>query len=295
MELPFKIIDVHVHIPLEPEMAFKEIREQWISTSFLDINTYNAILRDPSKLIILLDEWNVEWVNVISYYAKESMGLGYEFIDAVGRYCMEYPDRLHFVMSANPYDEEAIKWLEYFRSKYNSNWIKIHPVHAWIKPNAYRPEEGGVEALRKIYEYAEDNNMAITIHTGTSAFRTSRNKYGNPQYIEDVLIDFPRLKVVIAHGGRPIKEWMDYTYYLLKNYENAYLDISGIPPKNLLTYFPNIDEIIDKILFGTDWYSPGVKSIIDNALQIMNLPISEHYKRKILHDNAENFTRLIAH
>jgi len=295
MKPPFKIIDVHVHIPLEPEMAFNSIKEQWVKLSFLTEDEYNAILRNPSKLIELLDEWNVEWINVISYYAKESLGLDYRFIDAVGKYCMEYPDRLHFVMGVNPRDEKATEWLEYLRSKYNSNWIKIHPVHAWIYPNAYRHEGGSVKSLERIYEYAESNRVAITIHTGTSAFLTSRNKYGNPIYVEDVLIDFPKLKIVLAHGGRPIREWMEYTYYLIKNYENAYLDISGIPPKYLLTYFPNIDEIIDKVFFGSDWYSPGIKSIIDNALQIMSLPLNEEAKKKILHDNAANFVNQRPH
>lgn len=290
VRIPFKIIDVHVHLPLEPEMAFEDVRNYWKSNGFLTDEEYYALMK-PEKFVELLDEWNVEWVNVISYYARETMGFGYEFIEAVGKFCSEYPDKLHFVMGANPYDERAVDWLEYFHAKYGSSWIKIHPVHAMIKPNAYRPEEGNVKALGKIYEYAEDRGFIVTIHTGTSAFPRSRNKYGNPIFINDVLVDFPRLKVVIAHGGRPIREWVDNAYYLVKNYSNAYLDISGIPPKKLLDYFPNLEEIADKVLFGTDWYSPGVKSILDNALQIMSLPLSDEIKRKILRDNANRIYR----
>ena len=292
VKIPFKIIDVHVHLPLEPEFAFEDVRNYWKNSGFLTDDEYYRLMK-PDKLVELLDKWNVEWVNVISYYAKETMGFGYEFIDAVGKFCSEYPDRLHFVMGADPYDDKAVERLEYFREKYGSYWIKIHPPHALIKPNDYRPEEGNVKTLRKIYEYTESEGMIITIHTGTSAFPRSRNKYANPIYIEDVLVDFPKLKIVIAHGGRPIKEWMDTAYYLVEKYDNAYLDISGIPPKNLLNYFPNLEKIKDKVLFGTDWYSPGVKGILDNALQIMSLPLSFEAKRDILRDNAVRLVNLI--
>jgi len=51
---------------------------------------------------------------------------------------------------------------------------------------------------------------------------------------------------------------MNTAFFLLRRHPNVYLDISGIPPKTLLTYFPRLDEIAHKTLFGTDWPGPGV-------------------------------------
>ena len=55
----------------------------------------------------------------------------------------------------------------------------------------------------------------------------------------------------MAHGGRPL--WMNTAFFLIRRHPNVFLDISGIPPKTLLKYFPRLEEIASKTLFGTDW------------------------------------------
>ena len=61
-----------------------------------------------------------------------------------------------------------------------------------------------------------------------------------------------------------------------------YLDISGIPPKSLLQYFPRLEEIAHKTLFGTDWPGPRVPEIAGNLADFRSLPISEAAKEQIL-------------
>ena len=39
-------------------------------------------------------------------------------------------------------------------------------------------------------------------HTGTSIFVGARNRYADPIYVDDVAVDFPSLKIILAHGGR---------------------------------------------------------------------------------------------
>ena len=46
---------------------------------------------------------------------------------------------------------------------------------------------------------------------------------------------------------------MQTAFFLVRRHPNVYLDISGIPPKTLLKYFPRLEEIAHKTLFGTDW------------------------------------------
>src|ERR1035441_4392424 len=111
------------------------------------------------------------------------------------------------------------------------------------------------------------------VHTGTSIFPGARNKYGDPMYVDDVAVDFPRLKILLAHGGRPL--WMDTAFFLVRRHRNVYLDISGIPPKTLLQYFPRLEEIASKTLFGTDWPGPGVPEIKQNLEEFKALPIHE--------------------
>ena len=72
-----------------------------------------------------------------------------------------------------------------------------------LYPNDYL---NGVKELEIIYRAAEANGIPVMVHTGTSIFPGARNKYGDPIYVDDVAVDFPDLKILLAHGGRPLDE-----------------------------------------------------------------------------------------
>jgi uncharacterized protein len=99
-----------------------------------------------------------------------------------------------------------------------------------------------------------------------------------------VAVDFPKLKILMAHGGRPI--WMQTAFFLLRRHKNVHLDISGIPPKILLKYFPRLEEIAHKTLFGTDWPSPGIPDIKQNLDQFQALALPDRVKEQILSKTA---------
>ena len=65
-----------------------------------------------------------------------------------------------------------------------------------------------------------------------------------------------------------------------------HLDISGIPPKQLLTYFPRLEEIAQRTLFGTDWPSPGIPDIRQNLEQFQALDLSAEMKEQVLSKTA---------
>jgi len=94
------------------------------------------------------------------------------------------------------------------------------------------------------------------------------------------------MKILLAHGGRPL--WMHTAFFLVRRHPNVYLDISGIPPKTLLNYFPRLDEIAHKTLFGTDWPGPGVPDIKKNVDDFMALPLSPETREQILSHTALN-------
>jgi predicted TIM-barrel fold metal-dependent hydrolase len=66
----------------------------------------------------------------------------------------------------------------------------------------------------------------------------------------------------------------------------VYLDISGIPPKAVLKYFPRLEEIATKTVFGTDWPGPGVPDIKQNLDDFRALPLSEAATEQILSKTA---------
>ena len=79
---------------------------------------------------------------------------------------------------------------------------------------------------------------------------------------------------------------MQTAFFLIRRHSNVYLDISGIPPKSLLQYFPRLDEIVDKTLFGTDWPGPGVPEIKKNLDDFCALPLEKRLQQQILSKTA---------
>jgi hypothetical protein len=94
-----------------------------------------------------------------------------------------------------------------------------------------------------------------------------------------VALDFPDLTIIMAHGGRPL--WTDEAFFILRRHKNVFLEISGIPPLKLLEYFPRLDEIGDRVVWGTDWPSPGVRDLRQNLAQFLSLPLADDLKTRI--------------
>jgi predicted TIM-barrel fold metal-dependent hydrolase len=151
-----------------------------------------------------------------------------------------------------------------------------------VPANAYAD---GLDALRDIYATCERLGMPVMIHTGTSIFPGARSKYGNPMELDDIAIDFPELQIIMAHGGRPL--YMAEAFFILRRHRKVWLDLSGIPPRSILEYFPRIEEIAAQVVWGTDWPSPGVSSMRKNVDQFLGLPLSESFKRGVVQDNPE--------
>ena len=159
--------------------------------------------------------------------------------------------------------------------------LKIHPSHMLFPANAYTQ---GLETLGALYRRCEDRGLPVMVHTGTSIFPGARSKYGNPMELDDVAIDFPDLQLIMAHGGRPL--WMDEAFFVLRRHRKMCLDVSGIPPLKLPEYFPRLAEIGDRVLWGTDWPSPGVNDMAQNLAQFASLPLDAGLKDRILRSNA---------
>ena len=66
---------------------------------------------------------------------------------------------------------------------------------------------------------------------------------------------------------------MEAAFFLVRRHPNVYLEVSGIPPAKLLEYFPRMEEIAGKTVWGTDWPSPGIKSMSVNVDSFLALPL----------------------
>lgn len=273
------ITDCHVHIqPLEMlhPQALEVLKKN--RANFDEIREFS--LR-PKAFLKYLDQCGVDRAVLINYVAPEIMGFTAEVNPFIADYVKADPSRLIACGGLHPRHSPSIdRDLEQIL-RLKIRLIKIHPPHQLLFPNDYL---NGTKQLELIYRTAEHHGIPVMFHTGTSIFSGARNRYGDPIHIDDVAVDFPRLKIILAHGGRPL--WMPTSFFLLRRHANVFLDISGIPPKSLLEYFPRLEEIASQTLFGTDWPGPGVPDIKKNLADFRSLPLREESQEKILSHNA---------
>lgn len=269
------VTDIHVHIQpweqLKPGvMAAMRVGKEAHWERLL------ALMADPRALLDVMDASGIWRVGLVNYPSPDVMGFDDSTNAFAARYASAAPDRLipyggvhpRFTTDPEGQVEELLQL--------GTRILKIHPPHQVFPANAYTM---GLEALARIYRRCEERGLPVTVHTGTSIFPGARCKYGRPMELDDVALDFPDLRIIMAHGGRPL--WMDEAFFVLRRHQNMYLEISGIPPLKLLDYFPRLAEIGSRVIWGTDWPSPGVHDLRHNLDQFLSLPLPQDLKDRI--------------
>jgi uncharacterized protein len=274
------LIDIHVHI--QPWECMKPWALKAISEGRKDYELIKACMASPAALVEHLDREGVERVALINYVAPAIMGFGPAVNDWAARYRNAVPSRVIAFGGIDPRVTPDVEpEMRRLFDELGLDALKIHPPHQDLAPNAYRTR--GERGLETIYRMLSERRKPLTIHTGTSVFPGARSTLGDPMAIDDVAVDFPDLKIILAHAGRPISSWTETCFFLLRRHPNVHLDISGIPPAKLLESMPRFEEIAHKAMFGTDWPSPGVKSIKLNADAFAALPLSAATKDNVSH------------
>jgi predicted TIM-barrel fold metal-dependent hydrolase len=266
-----KVIDIHLHIGHLFQWS-KNAVKLWMDTGkyrkiifnekgFLQIDEYVEVLKKEGVSGgIVLPEYSPLTAGVLP-------------VEEAIKFQNKYPE---FVALGAVNPNVHIDPLAEFKSqiKLGVKGLKLHSVHGLFYINDKK--------LYPVYSYCEENNIPIMMHAGTSIFRGTKLRYADPYTFDDVATDFPELTIILCHAGRGF--WYHIAEFLIRRHKNVYIDISGLPPKNLLNYYPNMDRLSDKFIFGTDF--PGVPGIAKNIKTIESLPISEKAKENIFYKNA---------
>ena len=275
------ITDCHIHI--QPWEQLRPEARALMAGGRRDLERVEKALADPGELLRWMDEEGIERAALINYVAPEVIGFDASVNGWVARFVRGRESRLVAVGSVNPRHERDAAAATRRLAETGIRLLKIHPPHQLFASNGYLFSEPG---LRQIYATAEEIGLPVMIHTGTSVFPGARNRFADPIGADDVAVDFPRLKIILAHAGRPL--YMPTATFLARRHPNVFLDLSGIPPRKLLEYLPRLEEISDKCLWGTDWPSPGVRSMKANVDEFLSLPLSETAKKRVLWENGSH-------
>ena len=140
-----------------------------------------------------------------------------------------------------------------------------------------------------IYEVIAEHKLPAIFHTGHSGMGTGmrggggvRLKYGQPMLVDDVAVDFPDMKIILAHPSWP---WVDESLSMALHKDNVFIDLSGWSPR----YFqPQIiqyanTQLRKKMLFGSDFPLIHPDKWIEAAKQV---GFREDVLPGIMKDNA---------
>ncbi len=266
------VIDFHLHVTRAEE--YNEWFLEWMKRLYgaRGLDQLRTVLASPEGLLRYMDDQGIDYV--VALAETNTMVTGVSTNDHVAEFCRGN-DRLIPFGNINPYVTfNQVAELERCISELGIKGLKLYPTYQHFYPNDNR--------LFPLYERAQELSIPVMVHTGSSVFPGSLMKYGDPLLLDEIAVFFPELKIIQSHAGRGF--WYDRAFFLAGLHENVYMDITGLPPQNLLKYFPDLERNANKIIFGSDW--PGIIDIKANVRAIMELPISTSTKAKIVGENA---------
>ncbi|MFG2949607.1 amidohydrolase family protein [Streptomyces adustus] len=203
--------------------------------------------------------------------------------------CAAHADVLIPFASIDPHKGRAgVREARRLVEEYGVRGFKFHPSIQAFAPNdqlAYR-----------LYEAIEELGVPALFHTGQTGIGAGvpggggiRLKYSNPMLVDDVAVDFPELRVILAHPSFP---WQDEALAVATHKPHVHIDLSGWSPKyfppQLVRYANSLLQ--DKVLFGSDY--PVITP--DRWLaDFEKLDIKPEVRPKILKENAARLLGLL--
>ena len=161
----------------------------------------------------------------------------------------------------------------------------------------YEPFYPADPKLAPAYELAEEFDVPVMIHTGDTYAPTGKVKFSHPLNVDEVAVDFPRVKFLICHLGNPwFRDCMEVVY---KN-DNVYADISGLVLGDFSDRFEEymrkqLQEMLlwgmnpKKVLYGTDWPISTMESYI-GFMEELKLPLKD--KQLLFYENAAQLFKI---
>ena len=168
--------------------------------------------------------------------------------------------------------------------KYGCMKIYLGYVHRFAYDAAYEP----------VYKLAEKYDVAVVFHTGDTYSTRAKLKYSDPLTVDEVAVDHPKVRFVIAHCGNP---WIESAAEVAYKNPNVFLDCSALLIGDLekmskekvdtfvvrpISWIFGYVEDPTKLMFGTDWPLTGIKPYVEAYKKAIP---QEHWKA-VFHDNA---------
>lgn len=187
--------------------------------------------------------------------------------------------------------------------KHNLNSYQIIGIKIYL---GYQPIFADDPKFIPVYEFCEKFGLSVVFHCGVGAENLPSEKqinYSSCLPIGKVAKFFPNVNFIVSHFDYPNFE--DCLKVITEN-KNVFTDISGIyenydetPFEDLITNFVkqlkprlekyNIQNVIDKVMFGTDYFGIGSGfDAVEEYIKTLYLLFPQQYENKFLFENCVN-------
>ena len=244
------VVDAHVHI--FPSNIFSAI---W---AWFDENAWPIRYRlSSSDVLAYLLAHGVRHVVALQYAHKPGMArmLNQHMVET----CREFPGSVTGMAAVFPGEDNAEGIL---KEAFGQGLMGVK-LHAHVQCFDMNAQEMDV-----IYDVCERVHKPMVMHVGrepkSTAYRCDPHEICSAEKLENVLRNFPRLKICVPHLG--FDEMVTYRK-LIEAYETLWLDTTMI----LADYFPIKERIelksyrMDRIMYGSDF--PNIPYAWDRELK----------------------------
>lgn len=292
------VVDIHTHLFWYPDHLDEQLVSEALAAklvkieqsggrayaSSLDLHSNDARPEDHAVATAAADR-----VVVFGLYAPQT---GFRVPnELIADYVRGDPQRLEGWASINPADEDALEQLEHCVEDLGLRGVKLGPAYQHWDPRDRRvwPFFARVEAL----------GLPVMIHQATTYPTRARIEWAKPLQLEQLVMDFPGLRMILAHMGHP---WEEDAIALVRKAPNVYTDISALHFRPWRFWQAMITAVeygvTHKVLFGSDFPNATTADTIDGLRRVNDivegsrLPrVPEDVIERIIQSNHERFLR----
>ncbi|MBC2667558.1 amidohydrolase family protein [Novosphingobium piscinae] len=260
-----KAIDVHVHA----EVSCHDPEDPVMAQFFDAASAYFKAPRERPKLPEIVEIYREQQIAFCLFTVDAESGLGAKRVSnyEIAEFAARHDDICIPFASIDPHKgklgaREARDLVE----NHGVRGFKFHGIAQDISPND--------RVAYPIYEVINAYRLPAIFHTGHSGMGTGmrgggglRLKYGQPMLVDDVAVDFPDMKIILAHPSWP---WVDESLSMALHKTNVFIDLSGWSPRyfpSQLVHYANT-QLRGKMLFGSDFPLIHPQKWLDAARQV---------------------------
>jgi predicted TIM-barrel fold metal-dependent hydrolase len=173
----------------------------------------------------------------------------------VAAFCARAPGKLRGFAGCDPTQSGCMDELARGIEELGLAGVKLMPMYAGFDPRDPR--------CAPVYAYCQARGLPILFHTGTTFNRAAPLAFTRPWLWDEVAIQYPELRMVLAHAGHPFCE---ECLVVIRKHPRVYADISALFYRpwqfyNLLIAAQEY-RVTHKLLFGTDYpFAQGAESV----------------------------------